>query len=98
MRLNVDVIMVSGGARLILVAKKATKTIPIIMMAAGIDPVELGFVKTLAGPGGNITGLSSLARELAGKRLELLKEAVPKVARVGSLRWGGSGHHTLRER
>jgi ABC-type uncharacterized transport system substrate-binding protein len=50
-RLNVDVIVVSGGARLILVAKNATKTIPIVMMAAGIDPVELGFVKTLARPG-----------------------------------------------
>ena len=50
-RLNVDVIVVSGGARLILAAKNATKTIPIVMMAAGIDPVELGFVKTLARPG-----------------------------------------------
>jgi putative ABC transport system substrate-binding protein len=89
-RLNVDVIVVSGGARLILVAKNATKTIPIVMMAAGIDPVELGFVKTLARPGGNITGLSSLSRELAGKRLELLKEAVPRVARVAVLYDGGA--------
>ena len=89
-RLNVDVIVVSGGARLILAAKKATKTIPIVMMAAGIDPVELGFVKTLARPGGNITGLSSLSRELAGKRLELLKEAVPRVDRVAVLYDGGA--------
>jgi putative ABC transport system substrate-binding protein len=62
----------------------ATKTIPIVMVR-GNDPVEAGFVKSLARPGGNITGLSMLTRELGGKRLELLKEAVPKLVRVAVL-------------
>jgi putative ABC transport system substrate-binding protein len=66
-RHKVDVIVVSGGSRLILAAKNATKTIPIVM-SVGFDPVELGLVKTLARPGGNITGLTSLGRELGGKR------------------------------
>ena len=82
-RLKVDIIVVSGGARLILAAKNATKTIPIVMMSGGgSDPVEEGFVESLARPGGNVTGLTTLTRELGGKRLELLKEAVPKLARV----------------
>jgi putative ABC transport system substrate-binding protein len=66
-------------------AKNATKTIPIVMMSAAPDPVEAGLVESLARPGGNVTGLSSLSRELGGKRLELLKEAVPKLARVAVL-------------
>ena len=82
-RLKVDIIVVSGGARLILAAKNTTKTIPIVMMSGGgSDPVEEGFVESLARPGGNVTGLTTLTRELGGKRLELLKEAVPKLARV----------------
>jgi putative ABC transport system substrate-binding protein len=77
--------VVAGGGRLILVAKNATKAIPIVMIGAGIDPVEAGVVESLARPGGNITGLTTLNRELGGKRLELLKEAVPKLARVAIL-------------
>jgi putative ABC transport system substrate-binding protein len=55
------------------------------MMGQGIDPVEAGLLESLARPGGNVTGLSSLSRELAGKQLELFKEAVPKVARIAAL-------------
>jgi putative ABC transport system substrate-binding protein len=84
-RLKVDIIVVAGGGRLNLVAKNATKTIPIVMIGAGIDPVESGLVESLARPGGNITGLTTLNRELGGKRLELLKEAVPKLTRVAIL-------------
>jgi putative ABC transport system substrate-binding protein len=84
-RLKVNVIVAGGGTRLVLAAKNATKTIPIVMVGAGVDPVEAGFVESLARPGGNVTGITTLSRELGGKRLELLKEAVPKVARVAVL-------------
>jgi len=84
-RLKVDVIVVPGGAPWIQAAKNATKTIPIVMMSGGSDPVEEGLVESLARPGGNVTGISTLTRELGGKRLELLKEAVPKLARVAVL-------------
>jgi ABC-type uncharacterized transport system substrate-binding protein len=84
-RLKVDIIVVPGGDRVIRAAKSATKTIPIVMSGPGGDPVVAGFVESLARPGGNVTGITNLARELAGKRLELLKEAVPKVARVAVL-------------
>ena len=84
-RLKVDVIVVPGGAPWIQAAKNATKTIPIVMMSGGSDPVEEGLVESLARPGGNVTGISTLSRELGGKRLELLKEAVPKLARVAVL-------------
>ena len=84
-RLKVDIIVVSGGGRPVREAKNATKTIPIVMAGFVADPVELGLVKSLARPGGNVTGFSSLSRELAGKRLELLKEAVPKITRVAVL-------------
>ena len=84
-RLKVDIIVVGGGTTYVQVVKNATKTIPIIMTGPGRDPVEAGLIESLARPGGNITGLTLLPRDLGGKRLELLKEAVPKVARVAIL-------------
>src|SRR4029453_18074260 len=84
-RLKVDIIVVAGGETWIRAAKNATKTIPIVMVGLGIDPVKAGLVKSLARPGGNVTGLTNLGPELGGKRLELLKEAVPKIARVAVL-------------
>jgi len=81
-RLKVDIIVVSGGIPLILTAKNATKTIPIVMTGGGLDPVTAGLVESLARPGGNVTGLTILTTDLGGKRLELLKEAVPKLVRV----------------
>ena len=84
-RLKVDIIVVAGGNRMIRAAKNATKTIPIVMVGVGVDPVEAGLVESLARPGGNVTGITNLTGELGGKRLELLKEAVPKVARVAVL-------------
>ena len=82
-QLKVDVIVV-GGASATRAAKNVTKLIPIVM-ANVTDPVVLGFVASLARPGGNITGFTNLAPELGGKRLELLKEIVPKLSRVAVL-------------
>ena len=84
-RLKVDIIVVAGGDGPIRAAMNATKTIPIVMTGRGVDPVEAGLVESLARPGGNVTGITNLTGELGGKRLELLKEAVPKVARVAVL-------------
>ena len=84
-RLKVDIIVVAGGDPEVRAAKNATKTIPIVMTGLGADPVEAGLIESLAHPGGNITGLANLNRELGGKRLELFKEAVTKVARVAVL-------------
>ena len=86
-QLKVDVIVTAGPATL--AAKKATATIPIVFTAAN-DPLGTGVVSSLARPGGNITGLSVMAPDLDGKRLELLKEAFPKVARVAFL-WQSMG-------
>jgi putative ABC transport system substrate-binding protein len=90
-RLNVDAIVV-GGSTATRAAKNATKLIPIVM-AHGSDPVELGYVASLARPGGNITGLTHLAPELGGKRLELLKEIVAQLSRVAVLTDPGTGGH-----
>jgi putative tryptophan/tyrosine transport system substrate-binding protein len=84
-RLKLDIIVVTGGNNWIRAAKNATKTVPIVMVNSVLDPVEEGLVESLARPGGNVTGLTLLSRELGGKRLELLKEAVPKLARVAVL-------------
>jgi putative ABC transport system substrate-binding protein len=83
-RRKVDIILVAGGTVAIRAAMNATKTIPIIM-ASGIDPVDAGVIDSLARPGGNVTGITNLGRELGGKRLELLKDAVPKLTRVAVL-------------
>jgi putative ABC transport system substrate-binding protein len=82
-RLKVDVILTAGSTAT-RAAKEATNTIPIVMLQDN-DPVASGFVASLARPGGNITGLSTLRPEISGKRLELLKEIVPGLARVGVL-------------
>jgi putative ABC transport system substrate-binding protein len=96
-RLKVDVI-VASAPRAVFAAKKASATIPIVF-AVATDPVGLGLVSSLARPGGNITGLSLMAPDLDGKRLELLKEAFPKVARVAFLWFPGAptGNLSLKE-
>jgi putative ABC transport system substrate-binding protein len=81
-RLKVDIILAPGVDVSARVAMTVTKTIPIVMMGSGADPVEAGLVESLARPGGNVTGITNLTGELSGKRLELLKEAVPTLARV----------------
>jgi putative ABC transport system substrate-binding protein len=87
LRLKVDVIVgTSPGSAL--AAKKATTTIPIVVTSAG-DPVGVGLVASLARPGGNVTGLASLSPELNTKRLEILKDAVPNITRVGLLWYSG---------
>jgi ABC-type uncharacterized transport system substrate-binding protein len=88
-RLKVDII-VSAGSAATRPSKEATSTIPIVMTNEG-DPVGTGFVANLAWPGGNITGLSNLAPELSGKRLELLKEIIPKLSLVAVFRTSTQG-------
>ena len=90
-RLKVDLI-VATDTRSALVGKNATTTIPIVMANVG-DPVAAGLVASLARPGGNVTGLSGLSPELNTKRLEILKDAVPKLARVGLLRAAGNQYN-----
>jgi len=87
-RLKVDLIVVTGSAAAS-AAKKATSTIPVVMTSPA-DPVGAGLVASLARPGGNLTGLSSLGTELNTKRFEILKDAVPKLTRVGLLRQPGA--------
>jgi ABC-type uncharacterized transport system substrate-binding protein len=81
-QLKVDVLVV--GTTGLRAAKPATKTIPIVMVVS-VDPVATGIVESLARPGGNITGLATLGRDLGGKRLELLREVIPRIERVGVL-------------
>ena len=88
-RLKVDIIVV-GGSGVARATQQATKTIPIVVGTAG-DLIRTGLVASLARPGGNITGATELSPDLAGKRLELLKEAVPKASRVAVLVGAGSG-------
>ncbi len=94
--LKVDVIVVdaSGAA---LAAKKATSTIPIVMVSVG-DPVSQGLVASLARPGGNITGGANFADEIAGKRVEILKEVLPKSTRFGVIRGGGGPGGELQQK
>jgi putative tryptophan/tyrosine transport system substrate-binding protein len=89
-RLKVDLI-VAGGPNDGLTAMKATKTIPIVFTDSPADPVALGLVDSLARPGGNVTGFYSMADVLAGKRLQVLKESIPKVSRVAVLWYPKSG-------
>src|SRR5262245_35713335 len=82
-QLKVDLILATGGAE-IAAAKRATKTIPIVM-AYSLDAVEQGFVASLARPGENVTGVTAMSSELSRKRLDLLKETVPKIVRIATL-------------
>ena len=84
-RLKVELVIVAGGDQWIRAARNATKTIPIVMVGGGLDPVEAGHVESLARPGGNVTGLTILNTEVGRKRLELLKETVPRISRVAVL-------------
>jgi putative tryptophan/tyrosine transport system substrate-binding protein len=90
-RLQIDVI-VAGGTLAPLAAKRATSTIPIVMSVAG-DPLRSGLVASLARPGGNVTGTSLMAPDLGGKRLELLKELLPRLARVAVL-WNAANPYS----
>src|SRR5436309_11382646 len=83
-RMKVDVIVTAGGGAPLRAAKQATSTIPIVMTGSA-DPVAEGLVASMARPGGNVTGSSLMIAELGSKRLELLKEAVPRVARLAVL-------------
>jgi putative ABC transport system substrate-binding protein len=91
-RLTVEVILAGGGPASLQAARDATKTIPIVMVASSRDPIGEGLIKTYARPGGNITGLASAPAEVGGKQLELLKEVVPTLARVGVV-WDVSVSH-----
>lgn len=90
---KVDVIVTLGGAPAIEV-RKATRTVPIVLVVAG-DLVSLGLVESVRRPGGNITGLSTLAPELMGKQLELMKELVPTLSRVAIIRFPEGGHDSM---
>ena len=94
-RLQVDMIVVAGGEVLVRAGIDATKTIPIVMSGGGVDPVKAGFVQSLARPGGNVTGMTLLVIQLGRKRLELLKESVPTMGRIGVLYESGNSGSLL---
>jgi putative ABC transport system substrate-binding protein len=81
-QLQVDVIVAPGNEAALRAARDATRTIPIVMVALDYDPIALGYIAGLPRPGGNIKGVLSQQLELVGKRLELLKEALPQLRRV----------------
>jgi putative tryptophan/tyrosine transport system substrate-binding protein len=83
-RLNIDVLVTGGGNQVAIAAMKATGTIPIVMTNVA-DPLGSGFVASLARPGGNVTGLTSVTYDLSGKRLELIKETLPRIGRIAVL-------------
>jgi putative tryptophan/tyrosine transport system substrate-binding protein len=85
-RMPVDVIVVDGGQKVAQIAKDATHTIPIVAATAGADPVTTGLAVSLAHPGANLTGFTGSGAELSGKRVQLLKDAVPGVSRIAALR------------
>jgi putative tryptophan/tyrosine transport system substrate-binding protein len=89
LRTRVD-ILVTAGSEAALAAKRATGSIPIVM-TTGVDPVGLGLVASLARPGGNVTGVTSIQSELAGKRVEILKECIPRAGRIAIL-WDSGNH------
>ncbi len=84
LRLKVDVILASGTPS-VRTAQQATRTVPIVMVGIGADPVQLGFVQSLARPGANVTGVAAQATEIMGKRLQLFRTAVPKASHVSFL-------------
>jgi putative ABC transport system substrate-binding protein len=94
-RLNIGLIVTTGGPQAS-AAKKATTTIPIVVTNAA-DPVGEGLIDSLARPGGNVTGVAALSPELITKRLEILKDAVPRLARVGVLRPAGGSDRQLKD-
>src|SRR5262249_333685 len=87
-RLPVDLVVVPS-TRVAQIAREATRTVPIVLGGAGPDPVALGLAASYARPGGNVTGVTNLAAELSGKRLQVLKEAVPSTSRVAVF-WAAS--------
>ena len=94
-RLKVDVIVAAGGHRTVRAAKKATTSVPIVM-TIGTEPVAAGLVASLGRPGGNVTGLYTLTAELGSRRLEVLREILPSLHRVGVL-WNPAGPERAEE-
>jgi putative ABC transport system substrate-binding protein len=96
-RLKVDVIVAPPSPQYTRAVQRATRTIPIVMAGIVVDPVEAGIVVSLARPGGNITGLTQLASQLHAKRLELLKEAFPRISRVAILWPPSQRKHAMKD-